>query len=244
MGLFDKLFKKNTAKPIIENQENNISEEITPVQTNPFDIEDHNLKLVLQYWGEHDYGLSEEVDKLLEPCDIRIERLAKVAELCIPADSNDKLYYASKGYLWAGAQYRDKAIEYLEKLIDAGGTWSFMPIGYRESSEIEIAKLNIIADLHIDLGKCYEAEYEFDKAMRQYCIANSMFPGIPRYVHPIVDIYVKKNELNTALKVLLSAKETVFYSENFFKESIDKKLLDIEKKIAKGYVYRPRKKTK
>ncbi|MFI3171403.1 MAG: hypothetical protein R3Y58_03390 [Eubacteriales bacterium] len=245
MKLFDKLFKKDLTKSIVETQTDNIPKKITPEPIDPFEVYDYNFKLVLQYWGDHDYGLNDEVDKLLEPYAIRIERIVKITELCIPADTNDKLYYAAKGFLYAGAQYRDKAIEYLEKLIAAGGTWGLMTDSVFEyDGETINQKTNNIASIHKDLGECYEADYRFDDALTQYCIANALVPSSTGYICSISNVYVKKNELTAALKVFNSAQQTIFYSKDSFKEVIDRKILDIEQKIEKGYVYRPRKKNR
>lgn len=81
-------------------------------------MKEHNLKLVRTYWEDipEDTQLNNELDSILSSCSTRSERLAKIAELCLPAETNEELYYISKCYVWAGAKYRLKAIEYLKKI--------------------------------------------------------------------------------------------------------------------------------
>ena len=180
-------------------------------------IQNKNMMLVDAYWnGSDDDALISELDNLLQECSTRAEKLIRIAELCLPATTNEQLYYASKSYVWAGASYRKEAIYYLEKYIEAGATYENAPTGFREIN-------GIVYDL---------------KSMD---ISNTYSPSIPTYIVKQAQIYVKKNQLNTAKKLLESAATTKYYEHEEFRSIIDKYLLNVNEKISNGYVYKPRK---
>ena len=206
-------------------------------------IQNKNMMLVDAYWnGSDDDALISELDNLLQECSTRAEKLIRIAELCLPATTNEQLYYASKSYVWAGASYRKEAIYYLEKYIDAGATYENAPTGFREINGIVYdLKSMDISNTYSDLAGCYEGEHEFDKAIENYQKASDFSPSIPTYIVKQAQIYVKKNQLNTAKKLLESAATTKYYEHEEFRSIIDKYLLNVNEKISNGYVYKPRK---
>lgn len=112
-----------------------------------------------------------------------------------------------------------------------------------------------IAEMYKQLGKVYEAEYELDKALECYKKTRELVPFFVWTYCYICSILVKQNKLNEANNVYLEAKKSKYYKpikykdifgeshiENTFKTVIDNKILELQQKIEKGYVYKPRKK--
>ena len=199
--------------------------------------------LVHAYWDDSsDEALLSELDNLLCNCHTRAEKLAKIAELCLPAKTNEQLFYASKSYVWAGASYRKEAIYYLEKYIESGATYEGTPSGTREIQGIIYdLKSMSISDTYCDLAQCYEGEYEFDKAIKNYEKAAELTPYVPSYIVKLSNAYIKKNQLENAKSILESATTKKEYEYESFRSAIDNCLIDINKKISSGYVYKPRK---
>lgn len=105
---------------------------------------------------------------------------------------------------------------------------------------IDQKKANI-ASAYTDLGNCLEGEYKFDEAIKCYKKAYSLTPYFPANLIKISQVFVKKNDLPKALDVLLSSKESPYCQLNEFRECIARYQSDVENKIKKGYVYKPRK---
>lgn len=203
---------------------------------------EHNMELVRAFWND-DENLESELEFLLESYPTRAEQFAKIAELCLPATTNEELFFISKSYVWAGAAYRLKAIEYLKKYINAGAICEETPDGTRNVNGIlyDLKSLSI-ADVYTDLGNCYAGEYEFDQAIECFRQAYSLAPYIPSNAVKISEMHVKKNELYKALDFLQVAKGSSYYAFEDFRSVIDKYILDVQRKIENGYIYRPRKK--
>ena len=119
MKLFSKIFSNLSNYSSYENsqtEENAVS--TTDNEQSKTIVKTKNMMLVDAYWnGSLDSVLVSELDNLLQDCSARSEELVKIAELCLPATTNEQLYYASKAYVWAGASCRKDAIYYLEKYI-------------------------------------------------------------------------------------------------------------------------------
>ena len=223
MNLFNKLFSKKNELPKSKNK---------------------NMILVEAYWNDTaDKALVAELDNLLQDCSTRAEKFVRIAELCLPAITNEQLYYASKSYVWAGASYRKEAIYYLEKYIESGATYEGTPSGIREMNGVVYdLKALSISTTYSDLAKCYEGEYEFDKAIENYEKAASFSPHSLAFITSLANIYVKKNQLGKAKDILEAATNSGAYKDEEFRTAIDKYLIDINDKIKRGYIYRPRKK--
>lgn len=205
---------------------------------------EHKMQLVRAYWNEtDDEQLNKELDSLLVSCKTKSEKLSIIAELCKPAETNEELYFISKAYVWAGADYRSEAIEYLKKYIAAGAICDETPEGIREMNGISYdLKSMSVASVYTDLGNCFANEYEFDKAIECYQEAYSLVPYISSNAVKISEMYVKKNELVRALDYLETIKSSIYYKLEIYSSVIDKCITDVQKKIEKGYVYKPRKK--
>lgn len=245
MKLFSKIFSNLSNYSSYENsqtEENAVS--TTDNEQSKTIVKTKNMMLVDAYWnGSLDSVLVSELDNLLQDCSARSEELVKIAELCLPATTNEQLYYASKAYVWAGASCRKDAIYYLEKYIASGATYDGTPSDIREINGVVYdLKTMSISNTYSDLAKCYEGEYEFDKAIENYEKAMTLSPHMQSYVISLANVYVKKNQLEKAKNVLESATSSEAYKDAGFRTAIDKNLLDINEKITRGYVYKPRKK--
>lgn len=211
-----------------------------------------NFEIAKQIFSEVGGGIGPSKGKLLQQTvdllqsgKTRIELLAIAADMCKPADTVEKLYYISKIYVYAGAKYRKEAIEYLSKFIDRIDEYHGFPNGTIRDYDgfiIDQRKANI-ASIYSDLGKCYEGEYMFENALKAYEKEYELTPYYPTGIINISNILIKQNNLESALKVLLEAKTSEFYKKSF-KEILDKKISDVEAKISKGYVYKPRNQSK
>ena len=147
--------------------------------------------------------------------------------------------------MWAGASYRKEAIYYLEKYIESGATYEGTPSGIREMNGVVYdLKALSISTTYSDLAKCYEGEYEFDKAIENYEKASSFSPHNQSFIINLSNVYVKKNQLEKAKDIFEAATHSEAYKDEGFRTAIDKYLIDINDKIKRGYIYRPRKRKK
>ena len=235
MGILNKLFKKSNSDQMEDGSRN-------------FDKVDsfhqHRMELVRAYWnGSDNHNINNELNSILSSCKTRSEKLEKIAKLCEPAKTNEDLYYISKSYVWAGAQYRTAAIRYLLEYIEAGGFWEGLPDekipmdGY-----VLDQKASNISSAYADLAKCYEGEYEFDKALEAYQKAYELLPYSVANLIGISTIYIKKNNLDKALAALEEAKNSTYYNIPDFSDVVDRHIVDVKIKIEKGYVYKPKRK--
>ena len=222
----------------------NLLNKLFPKKNEIPDTKNKNMILVEAYWNDTaDKALVTELDNLLQDCSTRAEEFVRIAELCLPATTNEQLYYASKAYVWAGASYRKEAIYYLEKYIEAGATYEGTPSGTREmNGVIYDLKAMSISNVYFDLAKCYEGEYEFDKAIENYEKAANFSPHNQAFIINLSNVYVKKNQLEKAKDILEVETNSGAYKDEEFRTAIDKHLIDINDKIKRGYIYRPRKK--
>lgn len=203
----------------------------------------HNLDLVRDFWKSDNDSYSGGLKQILETCVTKAERFAKIAELCLPAETPEELYFISKSYVWAGANYRLLAIEYLKKYIEAGAFWEGLPSGIIKMEGYEAdQRIANIADAYAQLGNCYEGEYMFSEALECFKHAYSLIPYFCGTLIKSVQIYVKMNDLQGALDLLDSANNNPYYSLPDYRNSIDLCRSEIEEKIKKGYIYKPRKK--
>lgn len=202
-----------------------------------------NLRLVHEFWASDSEDYSEDLKQVLNPCVTRAERFAKVAELCKPSETCEELYFISKSYVRAGAEYRKQAIEYLNKYIEVGAFWEGLPSEVIKIDGYEVdQKIANIADAYTNLGNCYEGEYMFSEALKCFKNAYSLTPYFCGNIIKTVQVYIKMNNLQGALDFLDSTKNNTYYALRDYKNSIDKCCSDVEEKIKKGYIYKPRKK--
>ncbi|MBP0965477.1 MAG: hypothetical protein J5999_09340 [Oscillospiraceae bacterium] len=208
-----------------------------------------NEDIALELFESENVGgnVSSEAKRILKSCSGRQEVLLKAIELCgSEPDTPKKLYIVSHCYVYLGAAYRKQAIKYLEEYILKGAVWEGTPAArIREDGYIlDQLKANQ-ASVYSYLGKAYEGEYEFEKAETAYKSAESLAPYFAAYAVQTAETYIKRNNLQTALNYLEKYKKSTYYKKNVndYKLLLDNAISDINSKISKGYVYRPRKKS-
>ena len=91
------------------------------------------------------------------------------------------------------------------------------------------------------LGKAYEKKYDFENALNCLLKRIALEPEFEGVYIDVSNIYVKMNNLETALNFLEETKSLPFYKDTF-KSTVEIHIDDIKQKIKKGYVYKPRKK--
>lgn len=98
------------------------------------------------------------------------------------------------------------------------------------------------------LASLYEKDHQFEKALHLYVSFLEECPESPNSYVDLANCLKKVNKLDHAVQVLHSAQETDYYlyppdhDYIHFKETIDSCLEDIERKRAKGYVFRGKRK--
>lgn len=89
-----------------------------------------------------------------------------------------------------------------------------------------------------------EKSYKFEEALEEYRKIHQMYPNQIRPILSIAELYKKLNKLEKAIAFLHRMKEKKYYENDIsYRHNLDKKLLDLEEKYKRGYVYRPRKKS-
>lgn len=89
-----------------------------------------------------------------------------------------------------------------------------------------------------------EKSYKFEEALEEYMKIHQMYPKQIGPILSIVEQYKKLNGLENAITFLHKMKKKKYYENDIsYRHNLDKKLLDLEEKYKRGYVYRPRKKS-
>lgn len=202
-----------------------------------------------------------QVEAILKQCTTRQDVLNKVIELCGEPVSPRHRYLIAKAYAWSKVEYRKQAILHIEQYLNnplyedayKKHHHSFATKQFNLSEEKNIH----LSEMYYDLGKAYEGEYEFDRALDCYKKEQELTPfwSAP-YCH-ICSILVKQNKLDEAMLILVAAKKSPYYkpikyktllgdsyTEDTFKKVIDNQIDELQVKIDKGYVYKPRKSKK
>lgn len=170
----------------------------------------------------------------------RIKTLSSAAALINTPSTTKELYAVSKAYVWAGAKYRKEAIKYLKEYIKAGAYWEGLSNSYYyEPSGINISQ----ADVHrsfvfTDLGDALEGEYEFDEAIEAFQDAINLAPHMIHNYIKQSGVYAKVGKIEEGISVLKRSKKQVPKSDI---ELVNGKIADLADKLARGYVYKPRK---
>jgi tetratricopeptide (TPR) repeat protein len=188
--------------------------------------------------------ITKKISKKILSLDLsRIETLAIAAEFCKPPVTPDDLCLISQIYVYAGAKYRKQAIQYITQFIPQIDNYSGFPNDLVENADgviIDQHQANI-AIFYDYLGKCYEGEYDFQNALEAFQIGYSRAPYEVSGLLNISRIYMKQNKLDIALEKLRDGEKSEYYKGSY-KEVLDRYISEMEDKIRRGYIYRPRKK--
>lgn len=176
-----------------------------------------------------------EVIKILESCNYdRITILHKEIELCSGYQCPAAYAILSDAYIFLGASYRQQAIQCLTKYLE-NPSWIPCCEQYRHT---------YLAGRWAYLGKSYEGEYQFDLALKAYWYELKLTPSFPSPYIEIARIMRKKNQIDLAIQFLKAVRKTKHYqnpcSETHFRIVIDSHLSELENKLEKGYMYKPR----
>lgn len=178
-----------------------------------------------------------DVLQVLEECNNeRMKILEREVSLCQGFDTPMAYYILSDAYVFMGAKYRREAILYLKKYLD-NPAW----IPGQEKNRPRYLSLR----WHY-LGQAYEGEHQFNDAIFAYNQERYLEPDRPAAYVKIADVMRKLNQLTIAIQFLKAAQKTPYYQfpsfGSGFNTVVDSYLSDLEKKQARGYVYKPRKK--
>lgn len=173
------------------------------------------------------------VREICKDCQNVQDSLNKVIEYCGEPNTPKARYYYAITYAWSRVEYNNLAIKYLKLYLENEL--------YTKEYGVTKEKQNYhLYEMWRYLGQAYEKAYDFDNSLNCYmkCLEYQKNFQVP-YLD-IANIYRKKNDLISALKILNQAKNTQYYKDDF-KEIIDRYILDYEEKNRKGYKYNSRK---
>jgi tetratricopeptide (TPR) repeat protein len=243
MGFFD--FFKNQEVQKSKSDNINLAEELF-----------NSLGLTFSSGGSSE---KKQIDDILKQCETRQDVLNKVIELCGEPTKPRQRYLYAKAYAWSKVEYRKLAIKYLElylkdELYEKEYKNHHHIFGDKQFSVEEERNIHLAA-MYSSLGNAYEGEYEFDKAFNCYKKEQELAPFWPAPYCQMCAILIKKNELDEAMKLYLASKKSQYYkpfkfksvlgetyTEDTFQKVIDSHISELQEKINKGYIYKPRKK--
>jgi len=195
---------------------------------------------------------------ILKQCPTQQDIINKVIELCGEPITSRQRYLYAKAYALSKVEYRKLAIKYLELYLnnplyeDAFKNYHHS-LGDKQFSLAEERNIHL-SEMYYCLGKAYDGEYGFDKALDYYQKEQSLIPFYPAPYCHICSILIKQNKLSEAMGTYLVAKKSPhykpfkhknmlgkLYTEDTFKKVIDNHIIELQEKIDKGYVYKSRK---
>lgn len=212
--------------------------------------------------GNLDKKYKYSVNKILKECTLkgalypeRQQVLFKIIDLIGVPQTSKERFIVAKAYAWSKAEYRDKAIHYLELYLNNPlYEEAYIHNLHNYNDTLEKRKLYHLSEMYGYLGKAYIGEYDFDKALSIYEYIINIFPENPSAYIGKCETLIKQNELSKCYNWLLNCKKLPYYKlnkqygktekENFFHFTINRLLKDVEEKISKGYMYKPRKNNK
>ena len=203
-----------------------------------------------------------QINKILKDCTPKGDKyperqqvLLKVIELIGEPQNPKERFLIAKSYAWSRVSYRNKAIYYLEFYLNNPlYEEAYIHHSRYYNDTIEKSKLYHLSEMYGYLGKAYIGEYDFNKALHVYEHMINIFPEDPPSYMGKCEVLIKQNKLLDCKNWLTTCKTLPYYKlnkqygkteeENWFHFTINRLLKDVEEKITKGYVYRPRKRNK
>ncbi len=220
--------------------------------------ETYNIELAYKLFNYNTDGkYGKVVKRYIEKYTDRQDIFLKSIDLITDIDTPKSRYIRAKAYLWSRYPFKLKGIEYANEYITKELCSSlymdiFVPKNV-EQSEVTKKDIHISLILH-EMGLIYESEYDFEKALECY---NKQINLTPFFASSYIDkakVLIKMDRIQEALNLLKSARLSKYYKpystkiydweeeqlNDDFKTSIELCIVDIEKKINKGYKYRAR----
>lgn len=221
-----------------------------------------NTELAQQLFNTQILGMStskkyqHHVNKILKQCTPKGDKyperqqvLLKVIELIGEPNTSKERFIVAKAYAWSRADYRKQAIKYLNLYLNNELYNEAINTNNFPSSQ---ALQYHLSEMYGYLGKAYIGEYEFEKALSTYEYIINKFPNDSFAYIGKCEVLIKQNKLLECRDWLLQSQKLPFYKlnktngkteeENHFHFTLNRLLKDVENKINKGYIYRPRKK--
>jgi len=191
------------------------------------------------------FKYKEQVENILSIIKDRQEVLLKVIELAGSPNTPKQRRIIAEAYAWSRSQYRKEAIKYIELYLNSELYYEYIPgahitSDYREATKQDVENAHKV-EMLMYLGKAYEGEYDFDKALECFTKQAEIIPYWASIYCNIAKILTKQNKLNEAVQVLEKAKIIERMDETNIKV-LDSRIYELKQKIKKGYVYKPRKK--
>lgn len=191
------------------------------------------------------------INYILRNCKCRQDVLNKVIEVCGEPKTPFQRYIYAITYAWSNKEYRQLAIHYLNYYL-SNELWDGAYLNrYRSSVNDEERKKEHLCKMYDYLFDAYIGTYEFDKALETAEHMIEIDISNPTCHMAKCEILIKLNKLNECKEWLEAQKKLPFYKldekhletepQNWFYFTINRLLNDVNEKIEKGYVYRPRK---
>lgn len=179
--------------------------------------------------------LGKEVQKNIMAHPIRKERLRYIATLCEGIQSPLALYTRAYALSWSGAAARPDAICAMLEYIHNGVIPSELP--NNEQTE------KLRAWDWYTLGQAYEGEYQFSEAYEAYAKALSLHPALSPAAIKQSEVLVKMGKIDDAINQLKAYQASKACTPQL-EASVAFYIKKIEEQKKKGYVFKPKKKSK
>lgn len=164
-------------------------------------------------------------------CKCKQDAINRAIEICGEPNTKEKIELYARAYGNSTKEYRDKAIYYLNLLLN-NQSYSTATYKYYE----------MLADIYVK-------EYFFDKALLIYNSLINFNPEDPILYRKKTNTLVKLNKINEALDFLNSVKSGNFYHHypkyspsSWFMDTINELITNTLELKEKGYVYKPKNK--
>lgn len=201
-----------------------------------------------------------QVNKILKQCTPPKEKypekqqvLLKCINLIGEPKTPKERYLVAISYAWSRTQYREFAIKYLNLYLNNNlyvEIYSHRNYKINGKSTLEENKKHHLVEMYNYLGKSYIGIYDFENALNSYEKAINIMPQNPVGYFGKTEVLVKQNKLQECQYWLLECQKSPYYKldknklitdpKNWFYKSINDLLDNINHKIEKGYIYKPR----
>lgn len=192
------------------------------------------------------------INYILRNCKCRQDVLNKVIEVCGEPLTPFQRYIYAITYAWSNKEYRHLAIHYINWYLSNelwdGAYLNKYKISIQSSEE---QKIDHLCNMYNYLFSAYIGVYDFDNALKTAEYTIQIDASNPQGYMAKCEVLIKLNKLNECKEWLEAQKKLPFYKfdkkhletapENWFYFTINRLLNDVNEKIEKGYVYKPRK---
>lgn len=183
------------------------------------------------------------------------EVCAKIINACEGIEDPMVFYYQAVAYKWLGAKFRPEVILNNNKFLE-NPKFTFNPKNktFNYSSGTVVTQVEIFFEIYKDLGEAYEGEYLFEESLTAYKKAFELIDSRPSIYCNLAQVYSKMNKLEESINILEQGKRSKHYEikhintafgddikDDTFVIVIDKHLREYKEKLAKGYIYKDRK---